>query len=205
MDLNMKCNPVRRKDEIVDLLHFIFSQKDKKSQLLMASIARDLIGKYSEPINNHKLYADYISEGAVKKLQGKFSSEEKITPRVFLGWIKELKIIHEHMTPKGAILEVFQKEADPPGVLGKVRIKEVLEMCSHTCFVTKDENSLLLKNSHPDIVNGEISLNFSINRRYSSDCHNSRARNNKCKKDICISPFNCFGLFFRSCGNPPGK
>lgn len=160
--------PVYVKDEIVDLIVYIYNNFTLDSRNNIKGVIRDLIGKYSEPTKNHRYHAEYISVEAKSMLKNK-TKDGKFKNASELNTYIQKNFRHEHMTPKDSIRSVFEYMANNNQPLTILSVTDALNTFSKCAIITLEEDGQLLKLKHPAIVNNEaVDLkNFDIELRYS--------------------------------------
>lgn len=156
-----------RKDEIVKTINFIYEKFDNRENI--SDIVQDLIGKYTEPRRNHKFAAKFISQNAKIELRKSISEIKKTKTNISLSEAHKALgvLVHEHMTPKHAIFNIFEKNTDTKS---PAYIRTILETCCKTSLITKDENSRLRKTEHPDLIGYNFDhTKFNIKSRYKKE------------------------------------
>lgn len=161
--------PVYVKDEIVDLIVYIYKNFELEKRDNIKGVINDLIGKYSESTKYHRAYAEYISVAAESALQ-KAKNTNIFKNISQLNTYLQKNFRHEHMTPKESIRTIFEHMA-AKSQLTRKSVVDALDKCSKCAIITLAEDKLLAKKTHPDINNnGMVNLeNFDHKRRYSED------------------------------------
>jgi len=152
-----------RKDQILKLVCFIYKNFTPSQRQDIKDTIRDLIGKYDEPVENHRLGARYISKEAFDIITNRVNTAGNWKTPGALNEFIQNTLRHEHMTPKGAIFHALELKSNE---ITEDFIETILNACCVNALITIGEDSQLDRIKHPDLANGFDPKKFNLFARY---------------------------------------